>query len=87
MAKTQLQDVIGKNHISNSDVQLFFILDTLDFVRIRKSYVLYFVAAKKATYTAFCSCAPYAFRFASTKTICTIPPPYLNPDFNYIIHN
>ena len=23
MAKTQLQNVIGKNHVSNSDVQLF----------------------------------------------------------------
>ena len=24
MAKTQLQNVIGKNHVSNSDFQLFF---------------------------------------------------------------
>ena len=85
MAKTQLQNVIGKNHVSNSDVQLFLTSDALDFVVLvlnyfpSQNYVLHFVAAKKATCTAFCSCAPYAFRFVSTKTICTTPPPLSEP--------
>ena len=34
MAKTQLQNVIGKNHVSNSDVQLFFNFRCIGFCNI-----------------------------------------------------
>ena len=43
-----------------------------------------FVAAKKVPCTEFCSCAPYALRFVPTKSLCTTPPAYLNPDLSAI---
>ena len=42
-------------------------------------YVELVCCKKKVTCIAFCSCAPYAFRFVSTKTICTTPPPLSEP--------
>ena len=76
---------LGKNHVSNSDVQLFFNFRCIGFVVLvlnyfpsQKELCSSFCSCKKTTCTAFCSYAPYAFRFVSTKTICTTPP--LNPD-------
>ena len=55
MAKTQLQNVIGKNHVRNSDVQLFFDFrtsDALDFVVL----VLNYFPSQKELCSSFCSC-------------------------------
>ena len=51
MAKTQLQNVIGKNHVSNSDVQLFLTSDALDCVVL----VLNYFPGQKELCSSFCS--------------------------------
>ena len=51
MAKAQLQNVIGKNHVSNSDVELFLTSDALDFVVL----VLNYFPSQKELFSSFCS--------------------------------
>jgi hypothetical protein len=51
MAKAQLQKVIGKNHVSNSDVELFLTSDALDFVVL----VLNYFPSQKGLFSSFCS--------------------------------
>ena len=77
---------LGKIMLAIPTVSYFLTSDAWDFVVLvlnyfpsQKELCSSFVAAKKATCTAFCSCAPYAFRFVSTKTICTTPPPLSEP--------
>ena len=52
MAKTQLQNAIGKNHVSNSDVQLFLNFRCIGFCSTGLNYF----PSQKELCSSFCSC-------------------------------
>ena len=77
---------LGKIMLAIPTFSYFLTSDALDFVVLvlnyfpsQKELCSSFCSWKKVHALAFCSCAPYAFRSVSTKTICTTPPPLSEP--------